>query len=223
MYLKEIQVPIPFDRGKIVIRNGKAVQVEVKRTYSSETKDSRVVRKTIGQVVPLYEDRMYPNENYFALIPNDVPEEIRDPFLLRCARNREKAELRKDPAALQRRVAEGVRQLKMKGAAMGRADEAPLPSGQTPWYITDIHDLNYIRDVFNALYDLMEIYGSKYPDSKVDEYKVEMINRILKELKETLPAHRIIQKLELIRESQGGRTYSDVLMLMTWYKQAVAE
>lgn len=54
--------------------------MELDREYSSETQNSRVRRRTIGKVVPLFADRMYPNENYFALVPNTVPREIRDPF-----------------------------------------------------------------------------------------------------------------------------------------------
>ena len=65
MYLKEYPVEIPFEKFRIVIRKEKWVLLETERTYSKETKDSRVQRKVIGQVVPHFPGKMYPNENYF--------------------------------------------------------------------------------------------------------------------------------------------------------------
>ena len=141
MYLKEITVPIPFEQGKIVIRNEKTVQMELDREYSSETQNSRVRRRTIGKVVPLFADRMYPNENYFALVPNTVPREIRDPFLMRCAKKKEITELKKDPAAMQRRVSNGVLYLKEKGKQVSPADQDQKPPEEKKWYVRDHHQL----------------------------------------------------------------------------------
>ena len=238
MYLKDITVPIPFEQGRIVIRRGKAVEMELSRLYSEEKKDSRVCRRVIGQMAPLYTDRMYPNENYFALVKNDVPAEIRDAFLLRCAKKREIAELKKDPAAMRRRVSEGIQYLKEKGKKAA-GETTKVNGGQTPaitvpapWYITDEHDLNYVIRVFGDLYAMMEAYAMKYPDSIPATYKVRMLNGILKELKITLPDHRIIQDLDIIEEPVTekntdrtavltGMSNSDVLMLLTWYKNAI--
>lgn len=231
MYLKEIKVPIPFDQAKIVIRKEKAVQMELNRSYSPETKDSRVTRKTIGQAVPLYPGMMYPNENYFALIPNTVPEEIRDAFLLRCARKREQAELKKNPEAMMRKVKEGIRFLKENQEPC--TGENGGETAEKVWYIRDEHDLEYARSVFSDLYEQMETLAVKYPDAVVSAKKVKMFNRILKELKLTLPGHRILQCLELIEEpreeqdGQGNRyvsgmSNSDVLMHLAWYKNALA-
>ena len=236
MYLKDITVPIPFGQGKIIIRNGKTVQLELDREYSSETQDSRVRRRTIGQVVPLFSDQMYPNENYFALVPNTVPREIRDPFLTRCAKKREIAELKKDPAAMQRRVSRGVEYLKEKGKQISLA--APEPeqkdSEKKKWYIRDHHDLAYAMQVFDDLYLVVETCAEKHPDRVFAGYKVEMINRILNELKITLKEHLIIQDLDLIEEPRKvtdengvttleGMSNCDVLMLLTWYKDAIKE
>ncbi len=237
MYLKDITVPIPFEQGRIVIRREKAVEMELSRTYSEEIKSSRVRRKVIGQIAPLYTDRMYPNENYFALVKNDVPAEIRDAFLLRCAKKQEIDELKKDPAAMQQRLSAGIQYLKEKGikAAKERMNEGnsslvmPVPA---PWYITDEHDLNYVMKVFSDLYSMMEAYAMKHPDSITAPYKVRMFNRILNELKMTLPDHRAIQGLELIEEpvteksADGtsvltGMSNSDVLMLLSWYRNAI--
>ena len=51
-----------------------------------------------------------------------------------------------------------------------------------------------------------------------------MFNRILEELKLTMPEHRILQGLETIAapgEDGKGMTYSDALMLLTWYKNCL--
>ena len=49
MYLKDFAVDIPFDTGKVVIRKEKWVMLEVERTYSSESQDTRVKRVTTTQ------------------------------------------------------------------------------------------------------------------------------------------------------------------------------
>ena len=229
MYLKEVQVPIPFDTGKIVIRKEKAVELEVDRTYSSEKGDTRVTRKTIGQVAPLYPGMMYPNENYFALIPNTVPEEIRDSFLRKCARKRERAELKKDKEAMMKRVAKEIESMKERGA------EYSTERGEKPekvWYIKDEHDLEYGRSVFGELYELTEKFAARNPNEVLNPYKVRMYNRLLSELKLTLPGSEPLQQLDLIPEPQeetepdgstrwNGLTNSDVVMLLIWYKNAI--
>ena len=79
--------------------------------------------------------------------------------------------------------------------------------------------------VFGDLYNLMEVYASKNPNETLDGYKAAMFNRILEELKLTMPEHRILQGLELIAApGEGGKegmTYSDALMLLTWYKNCL--
>ena len=120
MILKDYAVDIPYDKGGIVIKKEKWVEMEVERLYSSENKNTRVQRKVIGQVVPLFPGKMYPNENYFSLVvPNSVPEEIRDDFLRRCERKRELAELKKDPERMMRQVEAGIRFLKDAEIAVG--------------------------------------------------------------------------------------------------------
>ena len=219
MYLKDYPVEIPFDQYRIVIRKEKWVSLEVERRYNKDTGDSRVQRKVIGQVVPLFPGKMYPNENYFSLVvPNHVPEDIRDAFLCRCERKRELAELKKDPERMMRQVEAGIRFLKEEGRKIkmeqGKATENPeTASGSKEkfWFITDAHELEYVMKVFGDLYNLMEVYASKNPNETLDGYKASMFNRIL-------------QGLELIEapgEDGKGMTYSDALMLLTWYKNCL--
>jgi hypothetical protein len=241
MILKDYEVNIPFDRGGIVIKKEKWVEMETERTYPAGKKGSRVKRVTIGQVVPLFPGKMYPNENYFSLvIPNSVPEEIRDAFLRRCERKREIAELKKDPERMMRQVEAGIRFLKEEGRKIKMETETVgggialtetdgIGTIQTEgeekfWFITNAHELEYVMKVFGDLYNLMEIYASRSPKDTLDGYKVRMFNRILEELKLTMPEHRILQGLEMITapgEDGKGMTYSDVLMLLTWYKNCL--
>ena len=80
-YMKEMTVPIPDDR-RVVIRREKTVEYEIDRSISEEKGDTRVTRRVIGKMDPVNPGRMYPNEMYFQLFPeNEVPEEVRDEFL----------------------------------------------------------------------------------------------------------------------------------------------
>ena len=109
-------------------------------------------------------------------------------------------------------------------AENGDSDEQKSEE-QKFWFITNEHELEYAMKVFSDLYSLMESYTVRNPKDELDEYKVEMFNRILEELKLTMPQHRILQQLELIRgpgEEEDGMTNSDVLMLLTWYKNCLA-
>ena len=232
MYLKDYPVEIPFDQYRIVIRKEKWVSLEVERRYNKDTGDSRVQRKVIGQVVPLFPGKMYPNENFFSLVvPNHVPEDIRDAFLRRCERKRELAELKRDPERMMRQVEAGIQFLKEEGRKIkmeqGKATvnpETASGSEEKFWFITDAHELEYVMKVFGDLYNLMEVYASKNPNETLDGYKAAMFNRILEELKLTMPEHRILQGLELIAapgEDGKGMTYSDALMLLTWYKNCL--
>ena len=233
MYLKDYPVEIPFDQYRIVIRKEKWVSLEVERRYNKDTGDSRVQRKVIGQVVPLFPGKMYPNENYFSLVvPNHVPEDIRDAFLRRCERKRELAELKRDPERMMRQVEAGIQFLKEEGRKIkmekGKATvnpETASGSEEKFWFITDAHEMEYVMKVFGDLYNLMEVYASKNPNETLDGYKAAMFNRILEELKLTMPEHRILQGLELIAApGEGGKegmTYSDALMLLTWYKNCL--
>ena len=239
MILKDYAVNIPFDLGGIVVKREKWVEMETERTYPEGKKGSRVKRVTIGQVVPLFPGKMYPNENYFSLVvPNSVPEEIRDDFLRRCERKRELAELKKDPERMMRQVEAGIRFLKEEGRkikmeqkqrdcgpeSMNASEKVQTEESEKFWFITNAHELEYVMKVFGDLYNLMEVYASRNPKDTLDGYKAVMFNRILEELKLTMPEHRILQGLETIaapEEDGKGMTYSDALMLLTWYKNCL--
>ena len=111
-FLKEFTVPIPREKP-IVIRNEKRVEYELEREYSPETKDSRVKRQVIGKVDPVQPGRMFPNEFYFELFPdNEVPEDVREEFLRGCAIKREMKVIRQSPEEIVDRVVMGLDSLK---------------------------------------------------------------------------------------------------------------
>ena len=121
-YLREITVPIPWDQGHIVIRRGDTVEYQLDRTYESEDKSTRVQRKVIGKVDPVQPGRMFPNEFYFELFPdNEVPEEVRDEFLRECAIKRQMHVIRQSPEEIVDNVIMGLDQLG------GLSDRVPNP------------------------------------------------------------------------------------------------
>ena len=107
MFLKEVTVPVPEIEGKIVIRNGRTVEFETERVYQKKTQNTRVKRKVIGKIHPYRAGIMYPNEAYFQLIANDVPAEIRDRFLAKCARRREINRLKRNPEEMMKKCRRG--------------------------------------------------------------------------------------------------------------------
>ncbi len=106
-YLTTMTVQIPQEGT--VIRNGKTVEYQMDRTYAPEDKSTRVKRKVIGKVDPLQPGRMFPNELYFEIFPdNEVPEEIRDEFLRDCAIKREMKVIRRNPEEVVDMVINGL-------------------------------------------------------------------------------------------------------------------
>ena len=69
-----------------------------------------------------------------------------------------------------------------------------------------------IRRMFDELYYAIEELAGKFPNEVLDPFKVERINEVLEEMSGLSSAHRYLRLIE------EGLTYSDVLMLMKWYK-----
>ena len=136
--LKEVTVPIPED-GNVVIRNGKRVEYQLDRVYSPETKDSRVARRVIGKVDPVQPGRMFPNELYFEIFPdNEVPEEISDEFLRDCAIKRDMGVIRQNPEEIVDKVVEGLDMLSQGGwAGLLRPHRPIRPRGPRTVFTVD--------------------------------------------------------------------------------------
>ena len=228
-YLKELTVPIPEDR-LAVIRKGKSVEYETDRIYSPETKNTRVVRRVIGKVDPVNPGRMFPNETYFQLFPeNEVPEEVRDEFLRGCGIKRQMQTIRRNPEEIIEGVVNGLSELRVSNAGDGSLVphscncEKPSPcSTRVPFgYVM-------LRRLFDDIYYAIEELASKYPNEVMAPYKVKQINEVLEKIRGNVQDEGIRPYLRLIEEPEEagedgksvwkGLTYSDILMMLKWYK-----
>lgn len=242
-YLKEYAVPIPYDKGNVVIRKEKKVEYELQRTYSAEDRSTRVKRKVIGEVDKFNPGMMFPSESYFELIAdNPVPERIRDLFLEACRIKRTQAQVRRNPEEIARLAARGLAMLKtvteQHAAPEETTEEIPEEKGaknqmdSNEGYkrkIKNNSDFKVVGRVLEHVYYAIEVQATKNPNAVVDVYKVRLINEILEELKacyadkNLLPFLRLMEEPEEIEQEDGkkelkGLTYSDALLLLEWYK-----
>ena len=239
-YLKTVTVPVPKENNPVVIRKGERVEYELERTYLPEKQNTRVKRKVIGKVDPIQPGRMFPDEAYFELFPeNEVPEAVRDEFLRECAIKRKMSVIRRNPAEVIDGVVRGIEIMNAEfGNRKGRA------GGDGAGYAM-------LRRVFDEIYYATEEMASKFPNKVMDPFKVEMINEVLEGLRahiqkewseaaeqaagrgalcadsrtkrtdsrDAAPADAAngcpVRYLRLIEE---GLTYSDAFLLMKWYK-----
>ena len=72
-----------------------------------------------------------------------------------------------------------------------------------------------LRRVFDEMYYAVEELAGKFPNEKIVPFQMERINEVLEELRGCVEDERIKPFLRLIEE---GLTYSDVLLMMKWYK-----
>ena len=230
-YLKELTVPIPEDR-LAVIRKGKSVEYETDRTYSPETKNTRVVRRVIGKVDPVNPGRMFPNETYFQLFPeNEVPEEVRDEFLRGCGIKRQMQTIRRNPEEIIEGVVNGLSELRTSGCNAGDGSLVPHSCNcEKPSPCSTRASFGYVmlRRLFDDIYYAIEELASKYPNEVMAPYKVKQINEVLEKIRGNVQDEGIRPYLRLIEEPEEagedgkstwkGLTYSDILMMLKWYK-----
>jgi hypothetical protein len=256
-YLKTITVPIPVEDKLVVIRKGERVEYEIDRTYSPEEQNTRVKRKVIGKVDPVQAGRMFPNEAYFELFPeNEVPEEIRNEFLRECAIRRQMKVIRQNPEDIADQVINGLGAMNSELENRRSLDFARDDTGDSRENKGVERKYTITRRVFDEIYYAIEELAGKFPNEVIDPFKVERINEVLSELRGLSARNRTrtaagdsthngplsatgggpicaahaphatspstpsgidpIQKhLRLIEE---GLTYSDVLLMLKWYK-----
>ena len=217
-YLKTITVPIPEDK-LVVIRKGERVEYEIDRIYLPEEQNTRVKRKVIGKVDPVQPGRMFPNEFYFELFPdNEVPEEIREEFLRECEIKRQMKIIRRSPEEIADHVVRGLGVMNSELFRCGGGDlSTALRSARDDIRGAWENGMSYtmLRRVFDEIYYAIEEMAGKFPNEKIEPFKVERINEVLEELRGISPDDGINKYLRLIEE---GLTYSDVLLMMKWYK-----
>jgi hypothetical protein len=72
-----------------------------------------------------------------------------------------------------------------------------------------------LRRVFDEVYYAVEEMAGKFPNEVIVPFKVERINEVLEALRNSIEDERIKPFLRLIEE---GLSYSDVMILLKWYK-----
>ena len=228
-YMKEMTVPIPDDR-RVVIRREKTVEYEIDRNRSEDKGDTRVTRRVIGKVDPVNPGRMFPNEMYFQLFPeNEVPEEVRDEFLRGCEIKRQMQEIRRSPEEIIEGVVNGLSEL---GCGRNVGDGSLVPHScncEKPSPCSE-KSLSYVllRRLFDDIYYAIEELASKYPNEVIAPFKVKQINEVLEEIRKNVDDKGILPYLRLIEEPEEtgedgksvlkGLTYSDILLMLKWYK-----
>ena len=90
----------------------------------------------------------------------------------------------------------------------------------------------YVRDhgiyemyfpFFLALYHEFRAQTKGNGNEKVNAYKAESINQVLRPLKEMMKNEVYGDMLQLINEEEEEMTYTDVMILLTQYKSALAK
>ena len=229
-YMKEMTVPIPDDR-RVVIRREKTVEYEIDRSISEEKGDTRVTRRVIGKVDPVNPGRMFPNETYFQLFPeNKVPEEVRDEFLRGCEIKRQMQTIRRNPEEIIEGVVNGLSELGAGGRNVGDGSLVPHSCNCEKPSPCSEKSLSYVllRRLFDDIYYAIEELASKYPNEVIAPFKVKQINEVLEEIRKNVDDKGILSYLRLIEEPEEtgedgksvlkGLTYSDILLMLKWYK-----
>jgi len=174
-YMKEMTVPIPDDR-RVVIRREKTVEYEIDRNRSEDKGDTRVTRRVIGKVDPVNLGRMFPNEMYFQLFPeNEVPEEVRDEFLRGCEIKRRMQEIRRSPEEIIEGVVNGLSELGTSGCNAGDGSLVPHSCNcEKPSPCSTRAPFGYVmlRRLFDDIYYSVEELAGKYPNEVMAPYKV---------------------------------------------------
>ena len=207
------------------------MEYETDRIYSPETKNTRVVRRVIGKVDPVNPGRMFPNEMYFQLFPeNEVPEEVRDEFLRGCEIKRQVQEIRRSPEEIIEGVVNGLSELGTSGCNAGDGSLVPHSCNCEKPSPCSEKSLNYVilRRLFDDVYYSVEELAGKYPNEVMDPYKAKRINEVLERLQKSVEDEAILPYLRQIEEPEEtgedgksvlkGLTYSDILLMLKWYK-----
>ena len=109
--------------------------------------------------------------------------------------------------------ADATRAFREPGAAarspLKTSTQARFPGASNPW------TFGVQRRVFDEIYYAVEELAGKFPNEKIEPFKMERINEVLEELRGCVEDERIKPFLRLIEE---GLTYSDVLLMLKWYK-----
>ena len=98
-------------------------------------------------------------------------------------------------------------------------------------YAADRKNFFMLRDLFEQMYFEFQFQARRKPDDILNSYKAVKINSILKPLRELMAGEEYAAYLDLAdtgqsgetddAETPAGKTYSDVVLLLTQYKGAM--
>jgi hypothetical protein len=150
---------------------------------------------------------MFPNEAYFELFPdNEVPGEVRDEFLRECEIKRQMKVIRRSPEEIVDNVVRGLGVMN---------SEFRIQNSELRDEMAKQMKYTMLRRVFDEMYYAVEELAGKFPNEVIVPFKVERVNEVLGALQDSVEDERIKPFLRLVEE---GLTYSDVMMIMKWYK-----
>jgi hypothetical protein len=186
----------------------------------------------IGKVDPVNPGRMFPNETYFQLFPEyEVPEEVRDEFLRGCGIKRQMQTIRRNPEEIIEGVVNGLSELRVSECNAGDGSLVPHSCNcEKPSPCSTRAPFGYVmlRRLFDDIYYSVEELAGKYPNEVMAPYKVKQINEVLEKIRGNVQDEGIRPYLRLIEEPEEagedgksawkGLTYSDILMMLKWYK-----
>ena len=138
---------------------------------------------------------------------------MRDEFLRECAIKRQMSAIRKNPEEIIEGVVAGLQFLRGNGI---HEEEG---NGVNP---------TMLRRLFDDVYYSVEDLAGKYPNEVIAPFKVKQINEVLEEIRKNVDDKGILPYLRLIEEPEEtgedgktilkGLTYSDILLMLKWYK-----
>ena len=105
------------------------------------------------------------------------------------------------------------------------AGEAEMTAGEAA-FLRRHQTLELYGSFFEALYHEIKQQTRKRPESPVNAYQAESVNKVLGPLREMMKDEAYAGLLGLIEtgaEEEGGMSYSDAMILMTQYKSALAK
>ena len=151
-----------------------------------------------------------------------MPDDVREEFLRECEIKRQMSVIRKNPEEVIDGVVRGLEKLR----GLSSSTKAPLASAPLRSECFNEGDgMNYtmLRRVFDEIYYAIEELAGKFPNEVIVPFKVERINEVLDALRKSIKQERGLSDRPLypfgfLRLIDEGLTYSDVLLLLKWYK-----
>lgn len=85
---------------------------------------------------------------------------------------------------------------------------------------SQVEQFEILFPLLNSVYDEIKEMSKKQPDGKLNEKKVNMINKILSNVKTLLAKDPLIEYLDIL-EDASIPSYSDVALILTQHKTAL--